>query len=131
MSVSVDVSRLWCTGVVFMQPVVKVNQLLLFSTPCACKSTELLRHKTLDFTPDVASQQTRPQFCRLDRLLRVIQECVYQKQQGTSNIVDELWLLTEQHFSDRMTHYISQGRAETPVRRGGQLCYSSVANLLQ
>jgi len=31
------------------------------------------------------------------RLLRVIQECVYQKQQGTSNIVDELWLLTEWH----------------------------------
>jgi len=31
----------------------------------ACKSTELLRYKTPDFTPDVASQQTRPQFCRL------------------------------------------------------------------
>jgi len=28
-------------------------------------STELLRHKTLNFTPDVASQQTKPQFCRL------------------------------------------------------------------
>jgi len=33
---------------------------------CAlCKSTELLRHKTPDFTRDVASQQTRTQFCRL------------------------------------------------------------------
>jgi len=29
------------------------------------KGTELLRHKTLNFTPDVASQKTRPQFCRL------------------------------------------------------------------
>jgi len=28
-------------------------------------------------------------------LLRVIQECACQKQQGMSNIVDELWLLTE------------------------------------
>jgi len=32
----------------------------------ALKSTELLRHKTPDFTsPDVASQHTRPQFCWL------------------------------------------------------------------
>jgi len=28
-----------------------------------------------------------------------------------------------------MTYYISQGTVETPIRRGGQLCYSSVANL--
>jgi len=31
----------------------------------------------------------------------------------------------------RMTYYFSQGRVETPIRIGGQLCYSSVANLLQ
>jgi len=32
----------------------------------ACRrALELLQHKTLDFTPDVVSQQTRPQFCRL------------------------------------------------------------------
>jgi len=40
---------------------------------------ELLRHKTLDFTPlnrlDISSVDYR--------LLRVIQECVCQKQQGT------------------------------------------------
>jgi len=30
-----------------------------------------------------------------------------------------------------MTDYISQGRVEAPIRIGGQLCYSSVANLLQ
>ena len=30
-----------------------------------------------------------------------------------------------------MTYCISQGREETPVRRGGRLCCSSVANLLQ
>jgi len=29
------------------------------------------------------------------RILIVIQDFVYQKQQGTSNVVDELWLLTE------------------------------------
>jgi len=87
-------------------------------------STELLRHKTPDFTPDVASQQARPQFCRL--------LSVNQKQQGMSNIVDELQLLiTEWHFINRITHYISQGRIETTIRRGGQLCCSSVANLLQ
>jgi len=33
------------------------------------------------------------------RLLRVIQECVYQKQQGTSNIADELWLLYSSLFT--------------------------------
>jgi len=47
-----------------------------------------------------------------------------------SNIVDELWLLTELYFINRMT-YISQGRVEAPIRISGQLCYSSVANLLQ
>jgi len=50
------------------------------------------------------------------RLLRVIQECVYQKQQGTSNIVDELCLLTEWHFINRLTHHISQGRVVTPIK---------------
>jgi len=39
------------------------------------------------------------------------------------------------HRSDvvinRMAHYISQGRVETPIRRGGQFYHSFVANLLQ
>jgi len=30
-----------------------------------------------------------------------------------------------------MTYYISQGRVESPIRIDGQLCCSSVANLLQ
>jgi len=30
-----------------------------------------------------------------------------------------------------MTHYISQSRVKVPIRIGGQLCYSYVANLLQ
>jgi len=30
-----------------------------------------------------------------------------------------------------MAYYISQGRVETPNRRGGQFCCSFVANLLQ
>ena len=38
----------------------------------------------------------RPDFSSVEyRLLRVIQECVCQKQKGMSNVVDELWLLTE------------------------------------
>jgi len=65
------------------------------------------------------------------RLLAVIQECVYQKQQGTSNIVDELWLLTEWQFIKRMAYYISQGRVEISIRIDGQFCGSFVANLLQ
>ena len=60
------------------------------------------------------------------RLLRVIQECVCQKQQGTWNIVDELWLLTECHFINGMTYYISQGRVEMSVIIGGTLCCISV-----
>jgi len=43
----------------------------------------------------VPSQQARPISPVDNILLAVIQECVYQKQQGTSNVVDELWLLTE------------------------------------
>jgi len=30
-----------------------------------------------------------------------------------------------------MTYYISQGRVETPIRRGGRLCCSSVEKLLK
>ena len=80
-----------------------------------CKSTELLRHKTPDFTPDVASRQTR--------LLRVLQERVYQKQQGTSNISDELWLLTfrgEGNLHPRrppreyLSEYTSRGKPKIP-----------------
>ena len=32
---------------------------------------------------------------------------------------------------NRMAYYISQGRVEAPIRISGQLCCSSVANLLQ
>jgi len=35
------------------------------------------------------------------------------------------------YFINRMIYYISQGRVEPHIRIGGQLCYSSVANLLQ
>jgi len=76
----------------------------------------------------------RPDLSSVDyRLLRVIQECVCQKQQGVSNIVDELWLLTEWYIllTEWMTYYIPQARVEAPIRIGGQLCYNSVANLLQ
>jgi len=98
-------------------------QLLPFRAPRVRESTELLRHKTPDFTPDLWLPN-RPDLSSVNyRLLRVIQECVYQKQQKTSNIVDEMWLLTE-------WHYISH-RIETFIRRGGQFCCSFVANLIQ
>ena len=87
------------------------------------KRTELLWHKTPDFTPDMRPPN-RPDMNPVDYgIWTVIQECVYQKQQGTSNISDELWLLTERH--------ISQGRVETPIRKGEQFCCSFVANLLR
>ena len=76
---------LWCLAgqTVAARHLSSCWRLLLSSASRVHKSTELLRHKTPDFTPDVASQQTKPQFCRLDyRLLTVIQECTYQKQQG-------------------------------------------------
>jgi len=83
----------------------------------SCCDTRLRSHQTWPPNrPDLSSVGYR--------LLTVIQECVCQKQQEMSNIVDELWLLTE-------WHYILQGRVETPIRIGGQLCCSSVANLLQ
>ena len=123
---------LWCLAArtVAARHLSNCWRLLLSSASRVRKSTELLRHKT------VASHQTwppnRPDLSSVEyRLLRVIQECVCQKQQGTSNIVDELLLLTEWYFISRMTYYISQGRVETPITRGGQLCCSSVANLLQ
>jgi len=149
---TVDVSRRWCTGVVFIQPGVKVNGayycdvlLLKQLLPDICQAAGdfcFLVHDACtralsccDTRLQTSHQKWRPNRQDLSsvdyRLLRVIQECVFQKQQGTSNIVDELWLLTEWHFINGMTYYISQGRVEAPIRIGVQLCYSSVANLLQ
>jgi len=93
------------------------------------KSTELLRHKTPDFTPDVAFQQTRPQFCRLRITESHSGMCLSEtardvKHRWWAVVINRMILLTE-------WHYISQGRVETPIGIGGQLCYISVANLLQ
>jgi len=69
---------------------------LLSSAPHVRKSTELLRHKTSNFTPDMTLPPNRPGLSSVDyRIWTVIQECVYQKQQVTSIFVDELQLLTE------------------------------------
>jgi len=58
--------------------------------PHVHKSTQLLRHKTRDFTADVWLFN-RPKLSPVDhRMWTVIQECIYQEQQRTSNIVDEL-----------------------------------------
>jgi len=51
-----------------------------------------------DFTPDVWPHN-RPDLNHVDyRLWTVIQECVYQKQRWSSNIVDELWLVAVNRF---------------------------------
>jgi len=106
--------------------------LLQFTFQCTTRAQEHWAAVTPDFGLHKTWPSNRPDLSSVDyRLLRVIEECVYEKQQGTSNIVDELWLSTEWHFINRMIYYISQGRVETPIRRGGQLCCLSVANLLQ
>ena len=58
---------LWCLAAqtVAARHLSNCWRLLLSNSLRVRKSTELLRHKTPDFTPDVASQQTRPQSCRL------------------------------------------------------------------
>ena len=64
----------WCIGLLLWclaaQTVAAIHlsscwRRLLSSASGVRKSTELLWHKTPNFTPDVAYQQTRPQFCRL------------------------------------------------------------------
>jgi len=87
-------------------------------------STELLRHKTPDFTPDVASQQTRPQFCRL----QIIESHSGMHLSETAMEVKHHWWAV---VINRMTYYISQGRVATFTRRGGQLYCNSLANLLR
>ena len=87
---------LWCLAA--QRVAVKLLETFWFSAHHACVralgccDTRLrTAHKT--WPPN------RPDLSSVDyRLLRVIQECVCQKQQGTSNIVDELWLLTEWYF---------------------------------
>jgi len=74
------------------------GRLLLSSAPRVRKRTELLRHTTLDFTPKTWPPN-RPDLNPVDyRIWTVVQECVYQKQQGTLNIVDELRLSIDWHF---------------------------------
>jgi len=96
-------------------------RLLLSSASRVRKSTKLLRHKTLDFTPDVASQQTRPQFCRLRITESHSRMCLSE----TARDVKHRWWAVVINI---MTYYISQRRVETPMI-GGQLCCSSITNL--
>jgi len=60
-------------------------RLLLSNASCMHKSTELLEHKTPDFTPDMPWPPNRPVLTVDYRIWTVIQECVCQKQQGMSN----------------------------------------------
>ena len=64
--------------------------LLLSSAPHMHKSTELLWHKTPDFTPDMRPPN-RPDLNPVDYgIWTVIQECIYHKQQLSSYITDKL-----------------------------------------
>jgi len=118
LSVSVAVSRRWCTDVVFMQPGVKVNGVYTVMSCCSnsCCQTSVKLLVTFAFQRTTRAQDhwaavtrlqtshqtwppNRPDLSSVDyRLLRAIQECAYQKQQRMSNIVDELWSLTEWHI---------------------------------
>jgi len=75
-------------------------------------------------TRHMASQQTIPQICRL----QIIDSHSGMRFSETVRDVKHRWWTV---VINRMTYYISQGRVETPIRRGRQLCCSSVANLLQ
>jgi len=98
----------WCIGLLLRclaaQTVAVIHlsscwRLLLFSAPCVRKSTELLWHKTPDFAPDMP-HPNRPDLNPVDYgIWTVIQECIYQKQQGSSYITGKLWLLTEWHIT--------------------------------
>ena len=100
---------LWCLAAqtVAAKHLSSCWRLLLSSAPRVCKST--------DVTPDVASQQTRPQVCRL----QIIESYSGMRLSETARDVKHHWLAV---VIDRMTHYISQGSVETPIRIGGQCC---------
>ena len=80
--------------------------------------------------PDVASRQTKPQFCRLQITERHSGMCL---SETASDVKHRWWVVVINRMIFLLTvwHYISQGRVEAPIRISGQLCYSSVANLLQ
>ena len=91
---------LWCLAAqtVAARHLSRCWWLLLSSAPRVHKSTELLWHKTPDFTPDM-QPPNRSDLNPVDYVMwTVIQECIYQKQQVSSYITDKLWLLTEWHI---------------------------------
>jgi len=107
---------LWCLAVqTIAARLSSCWRLLLYSVPRVRKSTELLWHKTPDFTPDMRPPN-RSDLSPVDyRVWIVIQKCICQKQQGTSNIVNEPWLLIEWCIT------CHKARANTPIRRGGTI----------
>ena len=128
-SVSVDVSRRWCIRLLLWclvhccsnsccQTSTKLLATFASSAPCVRKSTELLWHKTRNFTLDVASQQTRPPF----RRLQIIQNHSRMRLAETAKDVKHCWWVVVINritsFINRRTYYFSQGRVETPIRRG-------------
>jgi len=74
---------LWCLAAqtVAARHLSSCSWLWLSSAPRVHKSTELLRHKTPDFTPDMWLP-SRPDLSPVDYRIDSHQGCVYQKQQG-------------------------------------------------
>jgi len=133
-------TRLCCTCVVFMQPgwkwMVHISVMYCCSNSCSQTSVKVLATFVLQRATRrqaralswcdarlLTSHQTRPQFCRLQivdshsgmRLSETARDAKHRR-----------WTVV----INRCTYYISQGRAETLIRRSGQLCCSFAANLL-
>jgi len=94
-------------------------RLLLSNSARVCKSTELLRHKTPDFT--VSSHWTWGLLTSQTSILwtagygQSFRNAFTRHSKGRQTSlmsVDET----------RLTYYISQGMIETPIRRGGHFC---------
>jgi len=91
---------LWCLAAktVAARHLSSCWQLLHSSASRVRKSTELLRHKTQDFTSGVASQQTRPKFCRL----QLIPSHLGMRLSETAMDVEHRWWVV---VNNRMTFY--------------------------
>ena len=97
--------------------------LLLSSPPRVRKALSYCDTRLRTSHQSVASQQTRPQFCRLQDM----DGHSGRRLSETRDVKHHWWTVV----INRMPYYISQGGVETPIRRGVQFCGSFVANLLQ
>ena len=137
-------SKRWHTGVVFMQPGVKVNGAYYCDVLLLKKLLPDICQAAGDFCFPPHHACTKAQSCCDTRLrsshqmwppnrpdlssvdYRLLSHSGMPLSETAGDVKHRWWAV----IINRMK-YISQGRAETPIRRGGQLCCSSIANLLQ